>query len=157
MRAICIFCFTSIVLLIFSSQAFSQKFTYQGYPSLIWPKLYDIEYDNKVEFIGDFGKPVFSTAVKSLSGKTITLPGYMMPFESGMRASHFMLSATPIYACFFCGAGGPESVVEVYLNKPVNYTEKIVEVRGKLKLNDTNPEHMFYILEDAEFLGVIDF
>ncbi|HMQ00691.1 MAG TPA: hypothetical protein PKC24_12985 [Cyclobacteriaceae bacterium] len=149
--------FLSMLLLGLSLQSLAQKNTYSGYPSLIWPRLYDISYDTRVEFIGDFGKPIFSPAAKSLEGKTITLPGYIMPFEGGMRASHFMLSATPIYACFFCGAGGPESVVEVYLNKVITYTEKIVEIRGKLKLNDSNPEHMFYILEDAEFLGVVDF
>jgi hypothetical protein len=149
-----IFC---ICLFFVATTGFAQKNVYQGYPSLIWPKLYDITYDTKTEFIADFGKPIFSTAAKSLAGKTISLPGYMMPFEGGMRASHFMLSATPIYACFFCGAGGPESVVEVYLTKPVNYNDKIVEIRGRLKLNDSNPEHMFYILEDAEFLGVVDF
>jgi hypothetical protein len=153
MRKLLIYSF----LLFAGIAAQAQKNTYSGYPSLIWPKLYDIEYDSKTEFIGDFGKPIFSAAAKSLAGKTISLPGYMMPFEGGMRASHFMLSATPVYACFFCGAGGPESVVEVYLTKPVNYNDKIVEIRGRLKLNDSNPEHMFYILEDAEFLGVVDF
>ncbi|MFM8833077.1 MAG: hypothetical protein ACKOEV_05520, partial [Cytophagales bacterium] len=60
-------------------------------------------------------------------------------------------------ACFFCGVGGPETVIEVFLKSSVTYTDKPVEIKGKLVLNDKNPDKMVYILEEAEFLGVIDF
>lgn len=92
-----------------------------------------------------------------LAGKEIVLPGYIIPFQNGMKDSHFMLSSLPINACFFCGVGGPEGVVEVFLRKPITYTDKPVEVKGRLVLNDSNPDKMIYILENAEFLGEIDF
>ncbi len=141
------------VVLLFSSSCYGQKSIYKGLPSLIWPKLYAIEYGKE----GDYDKPLFSKDVQSLANKVITLPGYMVPFENGMKGTHFMLSSLPLNACFFCGVGGPETIVEVFLAEPIGYTDKPVEIRGKLILNDKNPDKMIYLLEKAEFLGAIDF
>jgi hypothetical protein len=151
-----IFCFF-IFLLITSAGYGQEKNTYQGFPSLVWPKLYDIRYEKAKDNLGEYDKPVFSDAAKSLNGKSVVLPGYMVPFESGMKGTTFMLTSLPLNACFFCGVGGPESVVEVNLKKSVSYTEKPIEVRGILRLNDSDPNKMIYILEQAEFLGVIDY
>jgi hypothetical protein len=53
--------------------------------------------------------------------------------------------------------GGPESVIEINLKEEISYTEKPVEIRGILRLNATDPDRMIYRLEQAEFLGEIDF
>ncbi len=74
-----------------------------------------------------------------------------------MKSSHFMLSSLPVNARFFCGVGGPETVIEVYTKEPVTYTEKPVELKGLLKLNDKDPDKMIYILENAEFIGEAEF
>ncbi|MFY8036971.1 MAG: hypothetical protein ACOVMQ_07370 [Cyclobacteriaceae bacterium] len=140
-------------LLFVSTFSVAQKSTYKGFPSLVWPKLYNIEFQKEK----DFDKPIFSKETKLLANKTISLPGYMVPFENGMKGSHFMLTSLPLNACFFCGVGGPETIVEVYLTKPIAYTDKPIEVKGKLVLNDKNPDKMIYILEGAELLGEIDF
>jgi hypothetical protein len=137
--------------LAFSSPA--QKSIYKGLPSLIWPQLYKISFQKN----GDIDKPLFTKEVIVLGNKQITLPGYMVPFESGMKGSHFMLSSLPLNACFFCGVGGPETVVEIFLNKPITYTDKPVEIKGKLILNDKDPDKMIYQLIGAEFLGAIEF
>jgi hypothetical protein len=131
------------------------KNTYKGFPSLVWPKLYDIQYIKATDANGEYDKPIFSASAKALNGKTITLPGYIAPFENGMKSSHFMLSSMPLNACFFCGVGGPESVIEIYSKQPITYTEKPVEIRGVLKLNDTDPDKMIYILENAELIGEV--
>lgn len=147
-----------ILLTISSSSLFAQsKNEYKGFPSLIWPKLYDVQYQKESADFGGLDKPIFSANAKSLSGKVITLPGYMVPFEKGMRGNHFMLSSLPINACFFCGVGGPESVVEVFLKEEVAFNDKPIEVKGTLKLNNTNPEMMIYILENAEVVGEVGF
>lgn len=130
-----------------------QKVSYKGLPSAIWPKLYNITYQKSE----DYDKPVFSKDVLALSSKVISLPGYMVPFENGMKGNHFILSSLPLNACFFCGVGGPETVIEVYLKTSVTYTDRPIEVKGKLILNDKDPDRMVYLLEEAEFLGVIDF
>jgi hypothetical protein len=133
------------------------KNTYKGFPSLTWPKLYDITFVKTSDNLGEYDKPVFSAAAKNLNGKTVTLPGYIVPFESGLKSAHLMLSSLPLNACFFCGAGGPESVVEVFLKKEISYTERPVEIQGILKLNDKDPEKMIYLLDQAEITGEVEF
>jgi hypothetical protein len=135
--------------------AFAQnkKSTYQGFPSLIWPKLYDITFEKKRDQLGEYDKPIFSPSTKALQGKTVTLPGYMVPFDNGIKGSEFMLSSLPLNACFFCGVGGPETVIQVKLKSETSYREKPIEVKGVLKLNDTDPDKMIYILENAEITG----
>jgi hypothetical protein len=141
------------LLLLASFSSYAQKSKYQGLPSLIWPKLYAIQFQKEK----DFDKPIFTEEVVALASKTITLPGYMVPFESGMKGTHFMLSSLPLNACFFCGVGGPETVVEIFLTNPITYTDKPVEIKGKLILNDKDPDKMIYQLIAAEFLGVVEF
>ncbi len=131
----------------------AQKSVYKGFPSTIWPKLYSIQFQKEK----DNDKPIFSKETLALSNKVVSLPGYMVPFENGLKGSHFMLTSLPLNACFFCGVGGPETIVEVYLTKAINYTDKPIEVKGKLILNDKNPDRMIYILENAELTGEIDF
>lgn len=135
----------------------AQKQSYKGFPSLIWPKLYNISFQKSADQLGEFDKPIFTKDVLSLSGKTISLPGYMMPFVNGIKGTHFMLSSLPINACFFCGVGGPETVVEVFAKETLTYNAKPIEIRGILKLNDKDPEKMIYILEQAELIGEVGF
>ena len=149
--------FLMSLMLFFSTSTFAQKSAYQGLPSLIWPKLYDISFTKATDASGEYEKPIFSDAAKSLKGKKITVPGYMIPFENGIRGKHFMLSSLPVNACFFCGVGGPETVIEVYLKNEATYSENPIQVQGILVLNDDNPDKMFYILENAEILGDFDF
>jgi hypothetical protein len=75
----------------------------------------------------------------------------MVPFSNSSK--NIMLSSLPLNACFFCGVGGPETVVEVHLKTEINFKEKLVEVRGVLKLNDKDPDKMIYVLENAELTG----
>jgi hypothetical protein len=148
--------FIPALLLIGSLHASAQKTEYKGLPSLVWPKLYDIRFV-KAKTAEDADKPEFGAAAKSLQGKIITLPGYLVPFTDGLTSDHAMLSSLPLTACFFCGAGGPETVVEVYLKSAIRYTEKPIEIQGRLKLNDKDPEKMIYILEQAVVTGEVEF
>lgn len=132
--------------------------TYKGLPSLVWPKLYDIRFEKAKDNLGEYEKPIFSQATKNLDGKIVTLPGYMIPFENGAsKGTTFMLSSLPINACFFCGVGGPESVVEVNMKEPLSFNEKPIEIKGILRLNDKNPDRMIYRIEQAEYLGEAEF
>jgi hypothetical protein len=55
--------------------------------------------------------------------------------------------------CFFCGGAGPQSVVEVYFPKgkkvPIYPTDKLVKVKGRLKINATDIEKLNFVLYDA--------
>lgn len=128
-----------------------------GIPSLVWPKLYEATYQKTSSGEDDYEKPVFGKEIQALNGKQITLPGYIIPFEGGGKSNHFMLSSLPINACFFCGVGGPEGVIEVFLTKPISYTDKPVEIQGKFVLNRNNPDQMMYVLQQAEYLGEAEF
>jgi hypothetical protein len=130
---------------------------YKGLPSLVWPKLYDIRFEKAKDKLGDYEKPIFNQGIKNLDGKVITLPGYMIPFDNGSKGATFMLSSLPINACFFCGVGGPESVVEVNMKQPISFNDKPIEIKGVLRLNDKNPDRMIYRIEQAEYLGEAEF
>lgn len=144
-----------VIILLAAGLSTQAQSIYTGFPSLVWPKLYAITFQKDPN--GEFDKPIFTKEVKALAGKEVVLPGYIIPFQGVTKESHFMLSSLPINACFFCGVGGPEGVVEVFLTKPIPYTDKPVEIKGKLVLNDSNPDQMIYVLVGAEFLGEIDF
>ena len=133
----------------------AQSKDYTGIPSLVWPVLYDIKYEKARDSFGEYEKPVFSEAVKKMEGKEITIPGYIIPFEGITKSKEFMFSSLPLNACFFCGVGGPETVVQVRMAKPIGYEDKPMEIRGRLKLNANNPEEHFYILEAAVALGPV--
>jgi hypothetical protein len=145
--------------MVFSIQLFSfaQKNTYKGFPSLVWPKLYDVQFEKSRDAHGEFDKPIFSGATLGLRNKVVSLPGYMVPFENGIKGNHFMLSSLPLNACFFCGVGGPETVIEVFSKEPLTFNQKPIELKGVLRLNDKNPDKMIYILEEAELIGEVEF
>lgn len=147
-----------LFLFLFSFSHAKAQSKYTGFPSLIWPKLYDIKFENVSDNLGEYQKPIFSQAAKSIEGKVVSLPGYMVPFDNGkMKGKNFILTSLPLNACFFCGVGGPESVIEINLKEEINYTEKPIEIRGVLRLNASDPDRMIYRLEQAEFLGEVDF
>lgn len=146
-----------LVLIFFYSYASAQKNQYKGFPSLTWPKLYAVSYSKEKDNFGEYERPIFSPEVKALQGKVISLPGYMVPFENTGKRQHFVLSSTPLNACFFCGVGGPETVIEVHLGNSIDYTDKPIQVSGRLKLNDKDPDKLIYLLEDAEYEGLLEF
>lgn len=97
--------------------------------------------------------PVFHDDIKVLEGKPVQISGYLIPFGEETGKLHF-LSAFPMSQCFFCGAAGPESVMDVMTNKVHKEFEMDDQktFRGKLHLNDYDLEYMNYILKDAELV-----
>ena len=57
--------------------------------------------------------------------------------------------------CFFCGGGGPESVAEVNFAKdPGRFqVDDLITVKGKLKLNSDDLDHINFILTDAVLIS----
>lgn len=146
-----------LLLLVCPMAVAAQKSVYNGFPSRVWPRLYDITFTKERDKLGEYDRPVFSADVKALDGKAVVLPGYMVPPDNVSGSSIIMLSSMPLNACFFCGVGGPETVVEVRLKQRTSWIEKPIEVKGILRLNARDPDEMIYILEEAEILGPIEF
>ena len=91
----------------------------------------------------------YTSEVKAMEGKPLTVSGFMMPLEATEKFKHFLLSKrTP--TCPFCPPGEPNEIVEVFTKKPVKYTEGIVVVTGTMTFT-TNPDlGLFFQLKDSE-------
>ena len=116
-----------------------------------WELLSSVEirkgYD---EFMGtEVDQPIFSDQLKSSEGSTITLDGFIIPLQQDGNQDYFILSRFPYQSCFFCGGAGPETVVEVYSDNSLSYTDERVRVTGTLKLNGDNPLQLFYLLDNC--------
>lgn len=146
----------NVGLVLLAGAVNAQGNLYRGFPSKVWPLLYQVAYTTN-QTTGEL-IPVFSAQVQQLHGKEIVVPGYLVPYQNNtLKSDHFMLSSTPLNACFFCGVGGPETALEVFSKDAVRYTDKPVELRGRLELNATDPARLIYLLKDAVLVGEIDF
>lgn len=99
-------------------------------------------------------QPKFDKGMKAMEGQVITLRGHVIILDAYIRLN-VILSRFPSKACFFCAASGPETIAEVELaNKPRRLlNDQIITVRGKLKLNDSDPYKLNFILVEAEIVG----
>jgi hypothetical protein len=97
--------------------------------------------------------PNFPPELKSLEGKEVIVEGYYVPFapEGG---GYIIVSKYPMSQCYFCGGGGPESIVEVNFTKSQSkfQVDDLITVKGKLKLNADDMDHINFIVIDAELL-----
>ena len=115
-----------------------------------WETMADVKYEKSEDEYGEIYVPKFGDEVQKMNGKTVSLKGFIIPFEGMFKPTHIIISSLPIAACFFCGGSGPETVAEAYLKKEIKYTAKPVTVTGKLELNNTDYDQLMYILKDAE-------
>jgi len=116
-----------------------------------WKMLADVTYKDMYvkELDAYYWKPTFGASVQSLSNKEIFITGYLIPVD--YDAGFYVVSKFPYANCFFCGGGGPESVVDLrFAGKHRNYkTDERLTFKGKLKLNADDVYQMNYILEGA--------
>lgn len=115
-----------------------------------WETMADVKYEKSQDEYGEIYVPKFGDEVQKMSGKTVSLKGFIIPFEGMFEPKHIILSSLPVASCFFCGGSGPETVAEAYLKEEVKYTAKPVTVTGRLELNDTDYDQLMYVLKDAE-------
>lgn len=128
-----------------------------GNLELSWQILAQVEFEEKFneEVQAYVPYPKFAPVVKALDGKDIVIKGYLIPVdESGSDESILVLSANPYSSCFFCGAAGPESVIDVILKEKIKgiKTDRVATFSGRLKLNDSDLYYLNYILEDAKLV-----
>ncbi|MEY3369041.1 MAG: hypothetical protein RI973_2196 [Bacteroidota bacterium] len=123
-----------------------------GQTVIDWNLLADVKFNQKFsEEHGSYDEAIFGKWVLPFDGKEVSITGFMIPLD-GMGLS-WVLSRNPNATCFFCGAAGPETVIELRLKPSALKKYKLDERRtfkGKLKLNRINLEHLTYVLLDAE-------
>jgi hypothetical protein len=122
---------------------------------ITWKTLSDVTFYEKYNKEFDFNVlyPKFGPKVKALENKWVEIEGYAIPIEE-LGADILVLSALPYSQCFFCGAAGPESVMDIKTKKKLKVKmDKKLKFRGKLKLNESDLSQLNYILTDAELIN----
>lgn len=117
---------------------------------ITWETLEDVKFQHKY----DVSRNVWSTTakfgpkVKAVEGKQIKITGYMIPLD--VNGGQYVLSALPYSACFFCGGGGRETVMELWLVKTKRRysVDDRVTLTGILRTN-TEEYGLSYVLENA--------
>ena len=90
--------------------------------------------------------PVFTKEIKELDQRQVKLYGFMMPLDQAKKQKRFLLSAYPPH-CSFCLTGGPESLVEVLADPPIEFTFEPVVISGRLAVLDNDV--VYYRLTNA--------
>lgn len=137
--------FTLIILSSFGSLA-QKEITWDDLAKVTFVDKYFPEYEQSFLF------PNFSSSVKALKGKEISITGYFLNIDP--QSKLFILSKGPMASCYFCGIGGPETAIEVHFSTtPTFNTDDIVTITGVLELNSIDVEHFNYILKESK--GVV--
>jgi hypothetical protein len=120
-----------------------------------WSVFQDVtfEWEYREEVGAQVQMPVFGPKLTYMDGKQIELSGYYLPMVLNRR--QIIISKQPYSSCFFCGGeSGPESVAEVhFIEEPPRFkVDEIVHVKGRLRLNPDDFDHLVFILEEAELV-----
>lgn len=127
-------------------------FTGESPQKITWGTL--AEFDHEIRYNEEnelyFRFPLFGEKVKSLQDKEVYITGYMLPID--VEAEYYVLSAYPFANCFFCGAAGAESVIELGLKEGHRRfkTDERLTIKGIFKLNSTDIYQLNYLMEEAE-------
>ena len=105
------------------------------------------------EIFAGFQRAKFSPDIRALEGKQVVLTGYLLVLDG--KQSVYLLSKNPMASCFFCGNGGPETVVDLeFEQKPPFLMDELLSVKGVLRLNENNPNACYFKIENADALSV---
>lgn len=118
-----------------------------------WQTLAEVSFKKETRNGYEVEVPQFSKYLKSWNGKKVRVKGYVIPVGEMGDASKFMFSSLPFNVCYFCGAAGPETIMEVETNEKIKFTSKSIWMEGVLILNDKDPDHHMYILKSATVIN----
>ena len=90
--------------------------------------------------------PEFTRDIKALDHKDVKLFGFMMPLDQARKQKRFLLAAYPPH-CAFCLPSGPESLVEVLADTPIEFTFEPIVVSGRLAVLENDV--VYYRLTNA--------
>jgi hypothetical protein len=128
--------------------------------SVTWQTLTDITWKRSyVKALDEYYNiPHFGASIEALNKREISINGFYVPID--MEGKIFALSKSPSSMCFFCGTGGIETVIEIFVKKGHTElkrvkTDKYIEIKGTLILNRDDPNHLMYLLKNAELVKII--
>lgn len=121
---------------------------------------FEKKYDKNLKVNVDY--PVFNEAIKKLEGEIIEVIAYALPFKTYAVENQDFIIVTKnrlkIKNYYFLPV--PDDLtkwMQVYLKNKDNYQqydEKKITIKGKLKLNSSDLNHLMYILEEAEVISI---
>ncbi|BDS13211.1 hypothetical protein [Aureispira anguillae] len=123
-----------------------------------WENMMDVTVKSKFDPVTEnfTNTPTFGKKILKLDGKKIHLKGFIIPAD--LTKGRMTLSKFSYSSCYFCGAAGPESVIEIVAKNPIIYRmDKPIVLEGTLRINRTtndqeyDPFRLLYILEDATY------
>ncbi len=76
------------------------------------------------------------------------ITGYMLPVEPTTHSAHFVLTRRSA-GCPFCPPNEPTEAIEIFSDKPVDYTQAPITITGRLHLVATSETGLFYRLDHA--------
>lgn len=124
--------------------------TLSAQTSADWDLLGEVRYQRGLDLRTGYmiDRPKFSGQIKRLEDEKIEIKGYILPLDA--EGKSYVLSKYPYAACFFCGGGGLESVMNIWFSDlDTRYKlDQVVTLSGTLRLNDTG-DGLIYLLEDA--------
>ncbi len=123
----------------------------QAQEKLTWEQMGDVTFEDKYleEEDGYYWYPTFGETPKKYDGKEVLITGYIIPVD--IYNGFYVLSKYNNSACFFCGGGGPETIVELEFDaKKRRYKmDEFISFKGTFELNRDNIDHCNYILKNA--------
>lgn len=138
--------FIVVILFAFPTELFAQQENF-------WHTLAQVNFKNVKDKNGyDTELPVFSNYLKSFQGKQVSIKGYIIPLDEVGSSGRFMLSSLPFNLCYFCGAAGPETVVEVDTPEKIKFSTRPITLQGTIYLNDKDPNHHIYVLKNVRLV-----
>lgn len=117
-----------------------------------WHVLAEVSFRKENKNGYEMEVPLFSTHLKSWNGKKVKLKGYVIPVGEVGDENKFMFSSLPFNVCYFCGAAGPETIMEVESTEKVQFTSQAIWMEGVLQLNEKDPDRHIYILKSANVI-----
>ena len=118
-----------LFLLTSASSLAQQRVRWSSFERLQFEEVFDKESSMWMQV------PKWTDKDRQLDGKLVEITGYVIALD--VLSDEYALSAFPFASCFFCGAAGPESVMELKLKNEVKYlTDEVHTFKGILKLNE---------------------
>lgn len=127
--------------------------TVRGQEVLDWVTLADVTFEKEYseELMLEYDVATFGDLIKQFEGKEVQISGYVIALDA--LGVSFVLSRNPNATCFFCGGGGPETIVDIKVKPKALKRYKMDErktFKGILKMYPDNSGSFIYILTEAE-------
>lgn len=101
---------------------------------------------------GPASGPGVDPEVAAMQDTTVTVEGFMLPYDGNPAQSSFLIAAYSAH-CIFCMPGSMLSLMEIAAASPVATRPGTVMLRGRLQLLDGSEDGLLFRLTDATGLS----